>query len=272
LNRLQPRKRIWLVGGTAESAQLANVIAQANLPCTVSVTTAAAKSLYPEAPELQVLVGKFNLEQLEQFLQAENIVAVLDASHPYAVEISKLAIAAGERLQIPYLRFERPELEIDVPPHGPVTTLDSFDTLLAKAYLQGRVLLTIGYKPLSLFTAWQNEATLFARILPSQAALEAALAAKFSAERLFAMRPPVPQEIERALWQHWQISTVVTKASGQPGGEDSKRAIAAELGVKLIVIQRPQLFYSQQTSDLAVALAFCCQHVSIQDLNRSQFR
>lgn len=272
MNRLKPRKRIWLVGGTAESAQLANAIAQANLPCIVSVTTTAAKSLYPEASELQVLVGKFQLEQLEQFLQAENIVAVLDASHPYAVEISKLAIAAAMGLQIPYLRFERPQLEINVPPHGPITTLDSFEALLAKDYLQGRVLLTVGYKPLSLFTAWQNQATLFARILPSLAALEAALAAKFPAERLLAMRPPVPREIERALWQHWQISTVVTKASGQPGGEDSKRAIAAELGVRLIVIQRPQLSYPQQTSDLAAALAFCCQHVGIQGLNRSQFR
>jgi len=272
LNLLKSRKRIWLIGGTSDSAQLANRIAQAGVPCTVSVTTAAAKSLYPEAPELQVLVGTFNFEQLAHFLQAESIAAVLDASHPFAVEISKLAIAAAEQLQIPHLRFERPSLETTVPPDGPITTLDSFDTLLAKDYLQGRVLLTVGYKPLSLFRAWQNQATLFARILPSQVALAAALSAGFQPERLLAIRPPVSLELEQALWQHWQISTVVTKASGQPGGEDTKRAIAAKLGVRLIVIQRPQLSYPQQTSDLGTALAFCCQHTWMRDLDRSQFR
>jgi len=263
--------QLWLIGGTSESAQLATAIAQANLPCIVSVTTPAAKSLYPRAPKLQVLVGKFDFEQLAHFLQAESIVAVLDASHPYAVEISKLAIAASQQLQIPYLRFERSDLETNASPDSPIVSLDSFDTLLAN-YLQGRVLLTIGYKPLSLFTACHNQATLFARILPSLVALEAALAAGFQPERLLAMRPPISLELERALWQHWQISTVVTKASGRPGGEDTKRAIATELGVRLIVIQRPQLSYPQQTSDLGTALAFCCQHVGIRELNSCQFR
>lgn len=262
--------RIWLIGGTRESAQLAMAIAQAGLACTVSVTTAAAKILYP-VPGLRVVVEKFSLEQLRQFLQTEKIVAILDASHPYATEISSSAIAAATQLQIPYLRFERPELGETAPASSPILTLDSFGTLLAGNYLQDqRVLLTVGYKPLSLFATWHRRATLFARILPSRVALEAALTAGFGSERLFALRPPVSSELERALWQHWQIAAVITKASGQPGGEDIKRAIATELGVTLIVIGRPKVSYPQQTSDLSTALAFCCQYVQ-EGLNGGQF-
>lgn len=53
------------------------------------------------------------------------------------------------------------------------------------------------------------------------------------------------------------ISVVVTKASGTPGGQDVKRTVAAELGIDLIAIARPTVEYPQQTSDLSVALDFC---------------
>jgi precorrin-6A/cobalt-precorrin-6A reductase len=118
-------------------------------------------------------------------------------------------------------------------------------------------LLTVGYRPLPLFAPWQERATLFARILPSVVALQTSLEAGFSPDRLVALRPPVPLALERALWQHWQISQIVTKASGQPGGEETKRQLAAELGVSLIVIARPAIAYPQQTSNLDVALGFC---------------
>lgn len=252
------RGRIWLVGGTRESADLAIALAQAHLPCTISVTTETAKALYPKHPQLRVVVAKFGAEALRQFLATEEISIILDVSHPYAVEISQRAIAAAAQTSLPYLRFERPRL--DFLENQAVVELESWDALLTGNYLQGqRVLLTIGYRLLSQFQPWQEHSTLFARILPSKVALEAALAEGFLPERLFAMRPPIPLAIERALWQHWQISLVVTKASGQAGGEAIKRQLAAELGIKLIAISRPPCAYPQQTSDLAAALAFCHQ-------------
>ena len=248
--------RIWLIGGTAESAGLARAIAQTNLPCTISVTTPSARSLYPTASNLQVLVGRFNVSQIEEFLQQQQIVAILDASHPYAVEISNNAIAASQKLQIPYLRYERPILK-----QGKLgESLDSFETLLSGNYLQGqRVLLTVGYRPLELFQPWQEQATLFARILPSAIALESAIASGFTQDRLICLRPPICAELEKALWCQWDISLVVTKASGTAGGEDIKRTVAAQLNIPLIVIDRPTIEYPQQTGDLSVALEFCLQ-------------
>ena len=76
-------------------------------------------------------------------------------------------------------------------------------------------------------------------------------------DRLIALRPPVTLELERAIWQHWQITTVVTKASGLAGGELIKRQLAKELGISLIVINRPSLQYPGQTHDLTLALEFC---------------
>jgi precorrin-6x reductase len=128
------------------------------------------------------------------------------------------------------------------PDNPQVISLDSFNTLLASDYLhQQRVLLTIGYKALHLFCSWQERSTLFARILPAVKSLEAATAAGFASDRIIALRPPVTAELEKALWRHWDISLVVTKASGVAGGEDVKRSVAAELGIPLIVIARPTM-------------------------------
>jgi precorrin-6A/cobalt-precorrin-6A reductase len=283
---------IWLIGGTQESAAIARELVQQQIPCTVSVTTAAARSLYPQDSNLQIWVGCLDAHSLPQFLSQQQVVAILDASHPFAVEISEQAIAVAAKFHIPYLRYERPELDqiggergkeeggegeageageageenspsrianLNAKSLSPSTfCLESFTALLAGEYLLGqRVLLAIGYRPLVLFQPWQDRATLFARILPSMPALQAALAAGFTSDRLVALRPPVSAVVERALWQQWQISMVVTKASGTPGGEDIKRQVAAEMGVQLVVIARPQVVYPQQTSDLRTVIEFC---------------
>lgn len=98
--------RLWLIGGTTESATLAQAIASLGLPCTVTVTTATAKELYPQVPTIQVQVSRLETTQIEQFVQEQRIAAILDASHPYAVEISQKAIAAATGQQIPYLRYK----------------------------------------------------------------------------------------------------------------------------------------------------------------------
>lgn len=258
-------KRLWLIGGTQESALLAQTIAQSDLECVVSVTTATARSLYPIAPNLTLWVGYLTIASLPTFLQTHQIGAILDASHPFAVEISQVAIAVAQTYQLPYLRYERPDIadvsKREEPAPSPRVYLDSFTALLAGDYLTGqRVLLTVGYRSLSLFQAWQERATLFARILPSVTALTGALQAGFTSDRLIALRPPISIPLERALWQQWQISIVVTKASGVAGGEAVKRQVATELNLPLIVIGRPHVAYPQQTSEPSVALEFCHQH------------
>jgi precorrin-6A/cobalt-precorrin-6A reductase len=275
-------RRLWVIGGTQESAKLALELAHVQLPCIISVTTEAARSLYPLLSSNQSLwIGKLTIEHLPAFLQNQQIAAILDASHPFAVEISRLAIAAAQEYNIPYLRYERPVATAEGErgeqegegerqkqmglTAGGIERFESVEELLVSERLLGqRVLLTIGYRPLALFRSWQERAILFARILPSLTALEAALEAGFTSDRLIALRPPVSGELERGLWQQWRISLVVTKASGVVGGEDIKRQVAAELGVPLVIIDRPPVSYPQSTSCVQTALQFCHQHLTPQ--------
>lgn len=248
--------KIWLIGGTGDSARIAQEIARQKIPCLVTVTTKNAQDLYPKNPYLSVQVGALNLVQIRELCQQQNISAIVDASHPYAVQISQQAMTIAQQQNIPYLRYERPGIIAN----SEVILLDSFETLIKGNYLERkRVLLTVGCQALPLFKPWQNRAVLFARILPRIESLEIAIKSGFSSDRLIALRPPITVELERGLWQQWNISLVVTKASGTAGGEETKTLIATQLGIPLIVINRPVINYPQQTDQLCDIIQFCQQ-------------
>ncbi|MEM8809665.1 MAG: cobalt-precorrin-6A reductase [Cyanobacteria bacterium P01_G01_bin.38] len=276
---LAPSQRLWIIGGTQESAAIVRAIAR-TMTCQfaphkispasylVSVTTSAAVSLYPAGTD--VWVGQLTPETLPKFLNESQIGTILDASHPFATTISELAIAAAHQYSLPYLRYERPSLTPTPPKCPPIPpdslassaptnllTVPDYPTLLTENILAGqRVLLTVGYRALSLFAPWQARATLFARILPSATALAAAQAAGFEPRRLIAVRPPLTPAFEKALWQQWQITTVVAKASGVAGGESVKHQIAQALGIQLVIMARPTLAYPQVTHQLSEAITF----------------
>ncbi len=251
-------RRIWLIGGTSESKQLAIALQAAEVDFIITVTTASALHLYPNVPSQFIHVGKLDRKSIDKFIQAQQITAILDASHPFATEISAHAIAVSQAAYLPYLRFERPEV-LDQNLDNPwVIRFTSFTDLLKSEYLANqRILLTIGYQSLKLFEPWQQCSMLFARILPSTVALEAAQIAGFTAERLIAIRPPISLELETSLIKQWQITTIITKASGQAGGEDIKTAIATSLQIPLLIIDRPKLNYPRQTNNLEQAVQFC---------------
>ncbi|MFM2315462.1 MAG: hypothetical protein RLZZ04_4740 [Cyanobacteriota bacterium] len=251
-------QKIWLIGGTGDSATIANLLRESAIPLVVTVTTTTAQGLYVDAAT--VFVGCMDATQMAYFCQHHQIKGVIDASHPYATEVSRQAIAVVTKLNIPYLRYERTLYQ---PPDviqqdSKILKLDSFEHLLAGDYLTAqRVLLTVGCKALPQFQPWHQRATLFARILPKVKSLEMAITSGFTGDRLIAIRPPISLATETALWQQWDISLVVTKASGQAGGEDTKRQVAATLDIPLIIISRPPMTYPQQTFDLADVLPFC---------------
>lgn len=249
--------KVWLIGGTQDSVAIATSLVSNQIPFVVSVVTDSARQLYP--PGVQVAIGCLDRDAMESFCKQEQIGAIIDASHPYAVVVSQQAIALAQNWQLPYLRYERvncPQLPATNNP-SLITELDSFETLVSHNYLQGhRVLLTVGCQALAFFTSWHNHSTLYARILPKPESLAMALAAGFTSDRLIALRPPITLALEKALWQQWQISLVVTKASGITGGEALKRQLAQELNIPLIVIARPTVIYPQQTSSLEAIIAF----------------
>ncbi|MFK8185369.1 MAG: precorrin-6A/cobalt-precorrin-6A reductase [Phormidesmis sp.] len=279
--------KVWLIGGTSESAELAVTLAAQGIPFVVTVTTETARQLYAETT--QVVIGTLTLTQMAKFVRQQDVVCIVDASHPFARVVSEGAIAiATQRVsatgpiekpidwpventteketavslsrEIAYLRYERNQILPDN--QSPVSIDTSLKTLLNCPQLHHqRILFTLGYQSLLTYTdelsRLRQKSKLFARILPSQVAISAALAAGFSSKEIVALRPPISLALEKALWQQWAISMVVAKASGHAGGEAIKRQVAAELGVHLRLLERPPITYPLQTSCVSDVISFC---------------
>lgn len=288
----------WLIGGTSDSAAIAQQLSALAIPYIVTVTTPSARKLYPA--DAQVWVGKLSPSLAQDFVRRYSVGCIADASHPFASEISNCAIALSQKHPIPYLRYERPTFantsnsgqnsSAVSPAELTLTVVDSIDSLVDSPLLKNqRVLFTLGYRHLEKFASLRPQSKLYARILPSVEAIAGAFSAGFSAKEIIALRPPIALSLEIALWQQWNISCVVAKASGQLvtserhssghsqekdsqakdsqakdacSGEQIKRQAARALGAHLILIDRPAIVYPYKTEDLEEIIRFCQRHLT----------
>jgi precorrin-6A/cobalt-precorrin-6A reductase len=249
-------KRVLLLSGTSEGPPLARALLEAGFAVRATVTRAEACETLFGAPAgaLTVEARGFTEDGLSAFLQRREADVVVDATHPFAVRITRLAHAVCGRLGVPFVRYERPDW--DPPPDTrQVATFAEAAALLPA--LGRRVLLTIGAKQLKHFAHLQDRLTLIARILPCVASLEQALAAGFTPDRLLCLRPPFSQEFNRALLREYRAEVLVTKASGREGGVVEKVLAARELGVEVVMIRRPQSADIPSVGTLEAAVRAC---------------
>jgi precorrin-6A/cobalt-precorrin-6A reductase len=233
---------IWLIGGTSDSVSIAHLLIKHHLNFIITVTTNTAKQLYQSISSgCQIFVGKLFPSEIPHFITQHHISLIIDASHPFAINISQTVINLCQKLPLPYLRYERPNITQSTS----ISYISSLDSLLQKnsPIYHKTVLLTIGAKFLHIFSNYHHLSTLYARILPYPASINLAYQANFSCNRIIALRPPISPELEKALWQMWNIDIVVTKAGGKAGGEDIKQKISQELNIPLIILERPKIDY-----------------------------
>jgi precorrin-6A/cobalt-precorrin-6A reductase len=258
--RAAVKKRILLLSGTSEGPPLARALLAAGFCVRATVTRDEARqNLFgPLLRDVLVEARGFTEESLTGFLAQREADLVLDATHPFAVRITRLAHAVCSRLGVPYVRFERPDWE---PPLGTRLVGSFAEAAELLPSLGVCALLTIGAKQLKHFAPLQGRLHLMARILPSVLSLQQALAAGFTPDRLLCLRPPFSREFNRAILQEYQIEVLVTKASGREGGVEEKVRAAGDLGLEVVMIRRPEQADPTAVRTLEAAVQACREKV-----------
>lgn len=227
--------RVLVFGGTSEGAELARRLPALGCSVTVSVATAYGAHLLEGLP---VTVRTGRLDAAEMAALMVDFDAVLDATHPYAVEVSRNIRAAAERTGRPCTRL----LRGDEGAAGEWTEVpDAASAVKLLEKMPGNILLTTGSKDLEVFSALPDfRERVWARILPSRESLDRALALGYPARRLIAMHGPFSEELNLALLRQFDIRVLVTKRSGRSGGFGEKCAAARRAGTALVVLERPE--------------------------------
>ena len=169
---------------------------------------------------------------------------IVDASHPYAVNVSRNAMAACEKVKVPYVRYERPAS--DLPEYKNLhVAVDYEEAARLAAGLGETIFLTTGSRQLGVFRAEPllQGKRLVARVLPEASVLEQCRNLGFLPKDIVAMQGPFSLELNQALYRAFQAEVVVLKNSGNPGGCAEKIAAAVALGLQVVLVDRPRLSY-----------------------------
>lgn len=226
---------ILILGGTGEARQLADLLVAAGLDV---VTSLAGKVSRPRLPRGEVRIGGFGgADGLAHWVQENAASAVIDATDPYATDISGSAIEAARLTGVPLLRLHRP-------PWGSRTNDDWIrvpDMDAAASAVSGRFrrpLLTVGKLGASAFADDARGSYLIRCAEPPPGPLP-------HRYLLVLDRGPFGVESERALMSRHRIDVLVTRNSGGENSE-AKLTAARELGIPVVMVDRP---YSPDAPD-----------------------
>ncbi len=237
---------LLLLGGTTESAALAQALAQ-SLPHLAVISSLAGRTASPRPLPGRVRTGGFGgVTGLRGFLREKNIRAVIDATHPFAATISAHAAAACLAEGVPRLVLARAE--------WPQRAEDRWQFVASGTeaarelpLLGRRAFLTVGSRDINGFNGVLNVWFLVRLLTPEPLSLPQ--------YHLITGQGPFRAQDEEALLREHKIDVLVTKAAG---GEATygKILAARRLGIPVLLIQRPPLPPGEVTFSQAAALAW----------------
>ena len=229
---------ILLLGGAAETALLATAIAEAGFDVLVSTATTVALDVGKHS-RIRRRTGPLGKTAMEGVILEHGIEAIVDASHPYASSAHANASTVAEKLELPYLRWRRPETPLL---DGRVAFADNHEEAAALAFSHGEpVLLTTGSRNLTPY-AKVSRATgvdLVVRVLPHPDSVKAAEEAGIDHVKIVTGRGPFSVDENLDLIRRFGIGVLVTKDGGEEGGVPAKIEAAHREHCRVIVIRRP---------------------------------
>jgi precorrin-6A/cobalt-precorrin-6A reductase len=245
-------KRVLILGGTGDAARL---VAHASaLPGVEVITSLAGRIRQPVAPAGRVRIGGFGgIVGLINFIRDQHIDLLIDATHPFAAQMSHNAATAALACGVPHLMLVRPPWE---PVAGDrwvaVESIAAAVEILPE--VARRVFLTIGRQELAAFAPLQELWFLMRMIDPPIPDTPV------PPGTLVLARGPFALEDERQLLHTYAIEAIVSKNSG--GGATYAKIMAArELGLPVVMIQRPPLPEGEWVADVEHAIAWLARHL-----------
>lgn len=229
---------IWVIGGTKDSRDFIKRIDQNSLITTVA-TQYGAKLL--KDLNTKVIVSRLDLDEMLDFIHINKIEKIYDLSHPYAVEVSKNAIEAAKIKNIEYIRYERKMLSYSGAKE--FYNLDDLIEYIEDKINNKKIFSTLGSNNIDRFKNLNHKENLFVRVLPADYALKKCIDTDILPKNIIALQGPFSKEFNKSIFKNYNIDILITKESGDTGGEMEKIEAAKELNLEILVLKRPIIDY-----------------------------
>jgi precorrin-6A/cobalt-precorrin-6A reductase len=218
-------KRILLLGGTGDALRLARSLGP------LHIYSLAGLGRVPTDLQCQVRVGGFGGAQgLARFVAAEHIELLVDATHPYAAQISTNAAIAAQLADIPCWALRRPGWQAGKGDDW--REVEGWPCLIEALDRFRRPFFTLGRQPLAHLHEIPDHQFWAVRCLEAQPTTARA--------EIIGDRGPFDIESERQLFERLDCDVLISKNSGGNSTEP-KLQVARELGLPVLLLRRPFL-------------------------------
>ena len=249
--------RVLVFSGTTEGREVSLRCAALGFDTTVSVASGYGRELAEEdGGNVKILENRLSEGEMEELFKSFD--CVVDATHPFALEVTANIKAACASVGLPCLRFLRsgPDSAFGgaVPFRADGSDFFEFDSLedlcrglsafernlLEKNLPLPNVFVSTGSKNLECFRSLISfEERFFFRVLPSVDSIRLCQAAGIRSRNIIAMQGPFSEGLNEAMFRETNAGVLVTKESGRNGGFDEKVSAARKCGMKIFSVRRP---------------------------------
>ncbi|WP_042346716.1 precorrin-6A reductase [Bacillus massiliigorillae] len=234
---------ILFLAGTSDARELAIRMTEEGFKIMATVVTESAEKSLKEA-NIPVRVGRLTAEEMTVIVRKNGYETIVDASHPFAEDASKNALQAANSANVPYFRYERTVQSFE---HEKLTIVNDYsEAAELAATKRGVIMLTTGSKTLQIFTEkllGLEDTRLIARMLPRLDNMEKCQQLGVEQKNIIAIQGPFSKELNKALYNNYGVTLMITKESGKVGSVDEKLEAALESGIETIMIARPKVNY-----------------------------
>ena len=209
-------KNVWILSGTSDGPVIANRLLELNYSVFARVLTYKAGQAYIENPKLHIITGKLNnKDQIINFIHKNKITCVVDATHPFAVIISKNLNNACKEINIPLLLFERKSLINNT---NNFFYIDDLKDINSADIENKNILLAIGSRFLKDTANYyiNCKANVFTRVLPTYESITKAFGSSIKNSNIAILEPSKNNKsiLEKKLCEFWEIDYVLCRESG----------------------------------------------------------
>lgn len=236
---------IWVMAGTQDGREAAMMLAEERQETVLVSVVSSYGAALASVPGLEVYTGRLNQAGMVQMIQEKGISLLVDASHPYAAVATETAMLAAKEAGIPYIRYERAETPLPFYDKLYRTQSEAEAAEVAgklASTLNKKVYLTTGSKTLPIFkkATALAEMEVWTRVLPTSEVLRECEELGFTPKYVVAVQGPFSYAMNHAMFKDTEADVVVMKNSGLVGGSDTKFEAAMDLGLHIVVIDRPE--------------------------------
>ena len=253
-------KKVLVFAGTTEGRELAELLADSNIKCSVCVATDYALELMNDK-RLDVHCGRLTEEEMEVLMRNGKFDVVVDATHPYAQIVSQNVRQAADKESISLIRLRRSTESAE---EGFVSFKTHEECSAWLSLQTGNILLTTGSKDLGSYA--KNETIknhLFVRVLPGEESIRLCTANGITGRQIIAMQGPFSAQMNECILREYSIDWMVTKISGHAGGFEEKVEAAKKAGVGVCAILPPSenVCQTEISGDERKSSMYICENV-----------